>query len=834
MNKSALALTALLVSSFCLTPAARAEEATRAFSDLQSVPLPAVALVDDSTALPLNPGAAGARDLFEVYVNKSVDPTGQGRFATYLGLPNVSLGFDQFQAGILGDLRTFSAAYTYPFSDFISFGVGYHLTQQVNVPDSNVHSFDAGLLIRPARFLSFGLVARNLNTPFVGTHQIRRAYAAGVGVRPLGERLTLTADVQWDEGDDVKDISALFGLETEPLDGILLRGSVDLKGQFMLGLGVQFDLFNTGYYHSFNGTQNTDGLHVQVTNALFENAAQQIGNHFAYIDLSDGLEVDNGQPPPLVLSQNQKMTYWQLLRQLKLVKTLNRYKGVIVDVGPLGLGLGLTEEVRAAFQELRDAGKQVIVYLNEGGMSEYYLATAADEIVLHPMGSLRLNGFAYVMPYYRDLLDTVGVGMDFVKVGYYKTGMESYTLNEASKGTLEEYQSLQNDDFQRFSETLEQRRQLKPDVFQRVIDKTLFSANESKETGLVDKVAYRDQLDEIAADLIHQPKVSVEDLSRLRLHRKSWESRDRIAVVYVSGTISEGRSGRNILFGGEVAGAQSIVSQIYQAMEDDQVKALVLRVNSPGGSALASDEIYRALIRFKEKTKRPVVVSMADMAASGGYWISLAGDKILANPSTLTGSIGIFAGKLNLEHLYQWLGVHHTVIKTNEKADQNGNHRPYTDAERQLVQNNLRDYYRIFLQRVSDNRQLDIKQVEQVAQGRVYTGAQALKFKLVDQLGTLPDAIRLARKMADVRTEDIEVMHLPGFAPLMDDIGGVSLGTQHGQLAWQAAESDSAQSLLKRVADQGLLGSVQTSLQQLMPENQAMAMLDPEFFQPSF
>lgn len=802
-------LVAGVVLSQTLGFSALADQATRYFTNVNGMPLPAVALVDDSTALPLNPGAAGARDLFELSASKSIDPTARGQFSANLGLPNFSLGFQQFQADILGDLRKFSASYTYPMSDFISFGVGYHLTQEVNAANSNIHSFDAGLLIRPAQFLSFGLVARNLNTPFVGSRQIRRAYVAGLGVRPFGERLTLTADMQWDEGDDVKAISALFGIEAEPLEGILLRGSVDLQGQFMLGAGFQFDLINAGYYHSFNSGKNVDGAHVQITNALFENAVQQIGNHFAYIDLTDGIDLDNGQPVPLVLSRNASMTYWQLLRQLKLVSKLDRYKGVIVDVGPLGPGLGLVEEVRAALQEIRDAGKQVIVYLNEGGMKEYYLATAADQIVMHPLGSMHLNGFAYVMPYYRDILDTLGVGVEFIKVGYYKTGMESYTRREASEPTIEQYSSLQNDDFKRFSETLQQRRQMKPEVFERVMDKTLFTAVESKEIGLIDRVAYRDQLDTIAADLIHQPKVKVEDLSRLRLHRESWETRDKIAVVYVSGGISEGRSGRDMIFGETVAGAQSIVDQIYTAMEDERVKALVLRVNSPGGSALASDEIYRALMRFKEKTKHPVVVSMADVAASGGYWIALAGDKILANPSTMTGSIGIYAGKVDLSRLNQWVGIHETVIKTNEKADQNGNHRGYTEAERQRVQNNLRDYYRIFLERVSENRHLDIKQVEEVAQGRVYTGAQALNLKLVDQLGTLPDAIRLARKMADIHTEEIEVRHMPGFAVLADDIGGVHA--------------------LQKLSHEGLLGAAKTSLNLLMPESKAMAMLDPDF-----
>lgn len=803
-----------LALSLSAASTASAEEATRLFTDINHVPLPATALVDNSAALPLNPGAAGAKDYFELYLSKSIDPNVRGHFAAFLGVPNLSMGFQQFQAGVLGDLRKFSIGYSYSPSEIISFGVGYNLTQQVSVADSNIHSFDAGVLLRPARFLSFGLTARNLNTPIVGTRQIRRAYVAGVGVRPLGERLTLTADAQWDEGDAVQDITALFGVETEPLDGILLRGAVDLKGQFMLGAGFQFELLNAGYYHSFNGARNVDGLHVQVTSSLFENAVQQIGNTFAYIDLTQGVVPDNGGAGTDILSRGGPPTYWKIIEQLKMVKQMPRYKGVVIDVGSLGVGLGLIEEMRNAIQDLRADGKQVIVYLNQGGMSEYYLATAADQIVLHPLGGLNLNGFAYVMPYYRELLDMIGVGVDFIKVGHYKTGMENYTRTEPSEGTREEYTSIQADDFQRFAETLQNRRQIGPDVFKRIFDKTIFTAQESKEVNLIDRVAYRDQISEIAADLIHQPQVRVEGIENVKLHRESWEPRDKIAVIYVSGAITEGGSGSDFLFGETFAGSRTIVEQIYRVRENPQYKAIVLRVNSPGGSALGSDEIYRALMRFKETTNKPVIVSMGDVAASGGYWIALAGDTVLANPSTVTGSIGIYAGKVEFSRLYDKLGIKNHVIKTNEKADQNGQHRPFSEEEKQLIQNNLRDFYRMFIDRVSASRKLDIQQVEQVAQGRVYTGSQALKIKLVDEMGNLSDAIRIAREKAVIRSDDVEIVHLPAASSVLGSLGG-------------------AQVMAQNLVNKGVVGSAKASIHRLLPNDMSiMAIMDPSFGMP--
>lgn len=761
-----LALTLFLSTG---TLPAWADDNTRAFWP-QSVPLPAVALVDDSSALGVNPGGVGAKDLFELYFSKSLNPNNSGQFSAYAGIPNLSIGYQQFQASFLGELRRFSVGWSYPVQDYLSLGLAYHLTQDLANADTNLHSFDLGLQFRPVRFLSMGFTARNLNAPLLQTRQIRRSYLAGLGIRPFGEKITLTADAQWDEGDNVTDISGLFGFESEPVDGLLLRGSVDLKGQFLLGLGLQFNHINLGYYHSLNGNPNQDGAHLKLTSSTFSNAIQQIGNHFAYIDLNQGLLLDSGEPNQPLLSRNQPVSYWNLLKQLHQVETMPRYKGVILDVSSLRAGLGTIEEIHTALKRVRSAGKQIIVYLKDGGMSEYYFASLADKIVLHPMGSLHLKGFAYVLPHYKDLLDQVGVEVEFIKVGNYKTGLESYTKSESSPATLEQYGAIQKDDFDRYLSNLKNTRHLSDVVIDKIFQKTLFTASEAKEAGLIDAVAYIDEIPQLAADLIHQPNASFEDISRTRFHERSWEPKDKIAVVYVSGSIVEGRSGRGLLFGEEFAGSTSIVEQILALRADPQVKGLVLRVNSPGGSALASDEIYRALQQYKTHTKNPVVVSMADVAASGGYWIALAGDKILANASTMTGSIGIYAGKTNFKGLFDLLGVKHTVIKSSEKADSTGEHRGYTEAERQIVQNNLREFYRIFLERVSENRKLDFATVEQVAQGRVYTGKQALDIRLVDQIGGLSEAIDLTRNMAKISTQEVEIEHLPGMGNFLSQL----------------------------------------------------------------
>lgn len=751
------------------TSAGYAEETTRLFTS-QSVPLPAIALLDDVSALPFNPAGAGARDLFEIYLSKSLNPLNPNQFSIFAGIPNLSWGYQQFQAGILGELRRFSTAVTYPLQDFLSLGLAYHLTQETALPNSQIHSFDLGLQFRPVRYLSLGASVRNLNAPQVANQRIRRSYTAGLGIRPFGERLTLTADAQWDEGDDVKAITGLFGLESEPIDGLILRGSVDLKAQFMLGLALQFNHFNLGYFHSLNAPIQQDAAHIKLSNTTFHSALEQWGNHFAYINLHQGLLLDSGEDLPPWIQRHQPVSYWHFLEQLRWVETMPRYKGVVIDISSLRTGLGTIEEIHQALRRVRSAGKRIIVYLKDASMAEHYLASLADKIVMHPLGSLNMRGFAYILPHYQELLERWGIEVEFIKVGQYKTGLEAYTQKSPSAATLEQYTSIQKDDFERYVANLKATRHLNDTMIQKIFNQALFNPQEAKAAGLVDAVVYPDEVPELAANLIHQPQSQFENISQTRFAERSWEPKDKIAVLYISGNIVTGPSGRGFFWGEEFTGSDSVVEQIHALRRNPQVKALVVRINSPGGSALAADEIYRALQQYKKRTGHPVIISMADIAASGGYWIALAGDKILANASTLTGSIGIYAGKLNLKGLFDQLGIRNTVIKSSEKADLQSEHRGYTEAERQMIQNNLRDYYRIFLERVSENRRLDISTVEQLAQGRVYTGKQAQQLQLIDQLGGLSEAITLARSQAKVQTHEIAVEHFPKAEALLSHL----------------------------------------------------------------
>lgn len=777
MVKKLLNHTLSIVLLSLLASPALADDATRQFSNTNSVLLPATALVDDVRALPINPGARppvnssnwANEPLFEIYMGQSVDPNAEGQFNVMGRIRDLSIGFQQFQTNLLGDLRKFSFGYSLPIDEllripaFLSLGASYNLTQEVGLANSNYHSFDTGLLFRPAGFLSLALTARNLNTPVVRGKQIKRAYIAGLGIRPFSsEDFSVTVDAQYDEGDNVQEITTLFGASFTPVKGLKLRGRADVKGSFGFDLTFQLARLNLGYFHTFNSSRNYDSIHGIVSSNTFGSIFQG-GGRFAYLDLTSGFQVDNAQGFSLVGSTSRP-SFWNIIEQINKAKTLDNYEGLVVEIGSLNTGMGLVEELYQAIKSFKNTGKKVIFYIKDAGMKEIYLSTIADKVVMHPLGSIKVAGFGYVLPHYKKLLDKAGIEVEFIRIGKYKTAMEPFIYESPSKAEKEQLTSIQKELLRQFEERTSKSRKLSKTRLQKLLNKGLFTASEAKKNGLVDKIAYLDQLDEIASELVDskaKKKIEIRSLQNVKIHDGDWENRDQIAVIYANGSIVEGSSGKDILFGNQFVGSQSLKSQIREARENDQVKALVLRINSPGGSALASDEIFRALERFKKLSKKPIVVSMGDVAASGGYWIAMASDKIIANPGSITGSIGIYAGKTNLKGLYKKLGVNHGVIKTNPNADSNSDHRPYTSQEKQIISDHLREYYRIFLERVSKNRNLDFKLVEQLAQGRVYTGQEAKKHGLVDVLGGLDKAIQVAKSLAKIEDKTIKILHLP-------------------------------------------------------------------------
>jgi protease-4 len=423
--------------------------------------------------------------------------------------------------------------------------------------------------------------------------------------------------------------------------------------------------------------------------------------------------------------------------------------------------LATLKEVREALERFKAAGKKIIAYDVDLGKQGYYLSSVANTIVLNPMGTVQINGFSSQPLFYTGALEKFGIGVQVIRVGKYKSAVEPFVLKKLSPENRQQTQALLNDLWGDFLTTIAKSRKLSPQQLQAIVDSQgELMASEAQTRRLVDKVAY---FDEVVADLKQLTGSDEEDKSfrQIRLTTyaraqskevKKRTSKNRIAVVYAEGEIVDGQGS------GQQVGGDSFARQIRRARQDDDIKAMVLRINSPGGSVTASEEILREVRLTRDK--KPVIVSMGDYAASGGYWIATGANHIFAEPNTITGSIGVFGLQFNVQKLGNVNGLTWDVVKTSRYADRTTVSRPKTPQELAIAQKSVNQIYNQFLDKVAQARKLPKPKVAQIAQGRVWSGQDAKQLGLVDKLGGIEDAIKYAAQEAKLG-EDWELDEYP-------------------------------------------------------------------------
>jgi protease-4 len=419
------------------------------------------------------------------------------------------------------------------------------------------------------------------------------------------------------------------------------------------------------------------------------------------------------------------------------------------------------QELRDAILDFRKSGKPVNAYLEDGGDREYYLATACERIFLVPGAALDLKGIASYEVFLRGTLDKIGASADFERIGDYKTAVNQLTERTFTPAHREMSESLNRDMYEQLVRGIAEGRKKRVEDVRALIDEGPFLPDAAVRAGLIDKLAYEDQLDDLGA-LSKSGKVEGDDYARARFSPGAIARGPRIAVIYISGVIAGGTGGFDPL-NGEVAGSKSLVDAIRSARADNSVRAIVLRIDSPGGSSTASDVIWRELVVTRDlKPARPLVASMSDLAASGGYYVAVAAPTIVAQPATLTGSIGIFGGKIVTGGTYEKLGAHIEALSIGRNAEMESPVRPFNDSERAKLKEELEAFYGQFVAKVAASRKMPVERVNELGRGRVWTGLQARANGLVDALGGLDDAIALAKKRAGIAAEtEVEVVNYP-------------------------------------------------------------------------
>jgi protease-4 len=442
----------------------------------------------------------------------------------------------------------------------------------------------------------------------------------------------------------------------------------------------------------------------------------------------------------------QEITVFDLVQALEAAGAEDRVRAVTLSLSGLNCGLGRAQEIRLALTRLRESGTPVTVLLERGGLVDYYVATAADEVYLLPGGSLDVTGLVLDMPLARGTLDRLGITPDFVTIGEYKGTPEVYTRSEMSPSMRENLETVAESLFARLVNDMAGRRGLTPERFREIVDEGFLSAEAAADLGLVDGLLHGDLLREQAVERAGEELEDLTVTELLNSRRPGWLARPpRLALVYVTGVLVTGESSDNE-WTGDMTGSETISRVLRQVREDDGVEAVILRLDTPGGSAAAAEMIWRAVdVTSREK---PVVVSMGDYAASGGYYIAAAGDELLAQPSTLTGSLGVFSGKFAMSGLYEWAGLNWGLVKRGRNADMFLDLQPWTDEQRELIRKQLQGIYGRFVEVVAAGREMTPEEVLSVADGRVYSGERALDLGLVDGLGGLKEAIETARSRA--------------------------------------------------------------------------------------
>ena len=463
-----------------------------------------------------------------------------------------------------------------------------------------------------------------------------------------------------------------------------------------------------------------------------------------------------------------------ILNAIEHAKKEPKVKGIYLEAGTFAGAMPATlQTIRKALEDFKKEGKFIVAYGDLYTQGAYYLCSAADSVIVNPQGVIEWDGLSSTVTYYKDLLDKIGVDMQVVKVGTYKSAVEPYLLSEMSDANREQIETYDREIWSEITKAVSKSRGISEAKLNELADSMMLLRETTvyKKEKLVDKIAYSDAVKQTIANMmkVDSPDdyntISVKDLAGIANNEPKGISGNVVAVYYAVGDIVEEPTSEWD-YSPEIVG-KTVSKDLQKLADDDNVKAVVLRVNSGGGSAFASEQIWHEVMKIK--AKKPIVVSMGDMAASGGYYISCAADYIYAEPTTITGSIGIFGMFPNASGLLNdKLGVHFNTVKTNQFADFGDISRPFTEQERAIAQKYINNGYELFTMRCADGRKMKQDDIKKIGEGRVWTGLHAKQIGLVDELGSLDAAIEKAKKLAKV--DEASIMNYPAKTTVFDQL----------------------------------------------------------------
>ncbi len=768
-------------------------------SDGITIPAKSLTSTDDASAILVNPAnlafSAGPEMRFTWIHTGNSSPLNTRGYSLDFGLP-----FWVFATGLRVDwLRpTESAPPPFAYSnipnrynwvrwplavrlgDFAALGTTMAWsTADVSALDGHF-SVSSGLTVRPSRFVSAAIVARDFNSPQndVG-FEIKPSVDFGLALRPVGghKMLEIAGEVSYRTGYDLW------------VPTFSMAADLPYVGRFRAG--VQMLDPEAAYVVASAGLE-VNMSHLEAAGgAIFGTAPTRTGAGFYASAAVRSFRARPGVPLPSIVARVRLEStpsvrkHTLLLRKLWRAARDDEIEGVLFEFRSApAASLAHAEELADAIKLLRARGKKVFCHLEDAGGAALYVCSHANRIAINPAGGLRFSGLSARYFYFGGLLDKLGVRADFVRIGRHKLAAEQFTRTGGSDIGRQDHRKLLRAREKVFLAGVSRGRSIDRKTLATRLAKGPFIAPEARDAKLVDMLVYEDEIERFV-DASLGRKVLIRDLEFADEEPPYWRQPPKVAVVYLHGDMIDGESIRIPIIGIKLAGSYTIVKALKKAREDPTVKAVVFRIETGGGSSLAADLILReATLVAKEK---PLVVSMGSKAASGGYYAAVAAEDIYANRATLTGSIGIFYGKVDIVGLFKKLGIKSEGFRTTPRADAESLFRPFTDDERKVLGKKVKQFYDLFIGRVAQGRKLTPAQVHKIGQGRVWTGWQARRRGLVDRLGGFRQALARARKLA----------HLPASSPIIElpvqkpsllefvlELVGVPVSKGQNELGW--------------------------------------------------
>jgi len=750
------------------------------------LPLWTPATPDDPLSAWINPACLGTGRARGIgYLHTYNDSTVSGSDAFVIALGGMAFGAEFMKLRETPFSFSTKSARRYTLASAQRLFKGAYLGTSYSWLSSEISELDrastwsAGLLVRPTRALSLGLVARDLNSPTYYGNKLKPIVEASLGFRPVGERLTVFTTYYArgskleirnpaGNGDLIETQPESFftyGIEFEPVSGLVVRVGADedenintsvtlLAGN--LGLGSSFTRLKAD-----KKTEKTYGTATLTTLPFWHESALMPRNGYLEIDLGGSI-AETRPPLSLLGGGGPRYTLRELLDRIERAKASPEVNAILLRCSGVSANFTILDELRQALVDFRSSGKQAVAFAESPGNGAYYLASACDYIIIIPNGYLGLVGLKAEGLFLKGTLDKLGVEAKFTKAGKYKSAVEALTEDQFTEPSREAENALLDDIYAKFVRDIAQGRNMTEEALRQAIDAGPYIPAEAVKAGLVDTVAYWDQVPDIVNKVLHagSRRMPYQAFARRNYGSDRWGERPVVGIVYAVGSIEPGASRRDMLLG-DIMGSETMTKAIKAMREDKSVKALIMRVDSPGGVMAASDLIRREIeLTRKEK---PVIVSMGGVAASGGYHISCPAGKILASEATITGSIGVFNLWLHTRGLYQKLGVNKEIFTRGKHADPMPSWRDVTEEDMNLMQYFVDQYYAKFVDDVAKGRGMKADSIKILAQGRVWSGKAALQNGLVDGIGGLTVAIQAARDEAGIPAdEEIQLRVLPG------------------------------------------------------------------------